>query len=275
MLADALGCGRRQARALLRSGRVRVDGRHCSPGLTVEANALVEIAAEPRAEPEETSEEPKILWQTDDWVALSKPAGMHTHYGRGGNSAAAFLERRFGTLAAVGDSPEEAGIVHRLDRDTSGVLLAAIARASYQRLRRHFAAHEAEKHYLALVCGRVASAVEIDTPLARRRTRVTRAHRRDRAMVARTRMSALEATDSWSLVTAEMRTGVTHQVRAHLSMLGHPLIGDIKYGGAPAPPGTRTGHLLHALRIRIDCVADLSAAPPQDFLAAYARLRNT
>jgi 23S rRNA-/tRNA-specific pseudouridylate synthase len=150
----------------------------------------------------------------------------------------------------------------------------AADQSTYERLRRAFASGSARKQYLALVAGSVAEEFTIDIPLARRSTHVVRARRTDRSMSARTRVEPIDCGPGWSLVRAEICTGVTHQVRAHLAMVGHPLLGDRKYGGPPGPTVARRGQLLHASRLSIADTIDVSADVPADFRRAYEHLRN-
>jgi 23S rRNA-/tRNA-specific pseudouridylate synthase len=153
-------------------------------------------------------------------------------------------------------------------------LLAAFSTVAYETLRAEFAARAIAKHYWAIVSGCVSGVLSIDRPLARRTTRVVPARRGDRAYPAVSRVTPLESTPDWSLVEVEMRTGVTHQVRAHMAFAGHPLVGDAKYGGPAAPAGTRDGQLLHARSILLPDGRSFSAAAPEDFVRALYRLRR-
>ena len=150
----------------------------------------------------------------------------------------------------------------------------ASSAGTYARLRADFAAHRVVKHYLALVAGRVHERFEVTDALARRRTRVVRARRRDRAMRATSSVVPLEVSATWSLVEVSIATGVTHQVRAHLALAGYPVIGDRKYGGPGAPAGTRSGQLLHAYRISLDAEHSFTVGAPADFIKALWLLRR-
>jgi 23S rRNA pseudouridine1911/1915/1917 synthase len=263
---------------LIREGCVFVDDAPARTAASVERGRTVRVLPLPLEEAAVRGADadlvPRVLWQSAELIVLDKPAGLHTHAGRSGRSVAAFLANRYPELRAVGVARVEAGLVHRLDRDTSGVVLAAPTTQAYAALREAFAAHRVAKDYLALVTGRVERVAEIDVSLARRRTRVVAARRRDRSLDARTVVTPLQSGASWSLVRVAIDTGVTHQVRAHLAMLGHALLGDEKYGGPTAPPGTRTGQLLHAQRIVLDDGRSFAAAAPADFCRALALLRR-
>lgn len=216
-----------------------------------------------------------VLVEEGERVVLCKPAGLHCERGRSEGSVAAFLEHRYGDASGIGDRAEEAGLVHRIDRDTSGVVIAARTREQYLDLRSEFGRGEAEKHYLAIIVGRLDEALEIDVPLARRARTVVVAGRHDQALAAFTDVVPLEQGEDWTLVLAAMRTGVTHQVRAHLASVGHPLVGDVDYGGPILEGCPRKGQLLHAFRVKIPASKiDVSAAAPGDFLAGLAQLRN-
>jgi len=275
VVAEALGCGRRAARELLRSGRVLVDGRTAAAASAPPRDALIVVAAAPAPAGSGAVRDAgtvSVLWEGDGLLAVSKPAGLHSQRGRERGSVADFLAVRYPGIAEVGDDARECGLVHRLDRDTSGVLLAATTRRAYRDARRAFAEKTVAKSYLALVRGAVESELTIDTTLARRRTRVVPARRGDRRLPASTGIEPLEQGGSWSLVRATMRTGVTHQVRAHLALAGHPIIGDLKYGQLAAPAGTRDGQLLHASRIVLPDGTAIEVDAPDDFEAAHALL---
>jgi 23S rRNA pseudouridine1911/1915/1917 synthase len=214
----------------------------------------------------------RVLWRGDDLWALAKPAGLHTHRGRSSDAVADVLVAMEPGFGLIGPA-EEAGLVHRLDKDTSGILLAAADVESYRRLRDEFAARRVRKRYWALVAGTMAEALVTEQPLARRRTRVVPARRHDRALDARSSIRPLETGSSWSLVEVEITTGVTHQVRAHLSLCGHPILGDAKYGGPPSPSQGRAAQLLHACSITLADGRSFAAPATEDFLSALATLR--
>ncbi|HYZ90220.1 MAG TPA: pseudouridine synthase, partial [Myxococcales bacterium] len=175
-------------------------------------------------------------------VVADKPAGMPSHPLKPGETgtAANALVGRFPELAAVGPAAREGGLVHRLDADTSGLLLAA---------------RTVEKGYLALVAGEFHAGGEIDVPLAHdpndpRKVRPASDPEWAEAHGARsalTRFAPIERRAGFTLVEVEIATGVLHQIRAHLAFIGHPLAGDALYGG-PSLPGLRR-HFLHAARL--------------------------
>jgi 23S rRNA-/tRNA-specific pseudouridylate synthase len=216
-----------------------------------------------------------VVWTGGGLVALAKPAGLHSVRGRSGATVASYVAARFPAATTTGQYAADGGLVHRLDRDTSGVLLAATDSETYQRVRAMFRRRQVTKTYLALVEGAVESRFTIDLALARRRARVVAAGPSDRALPATTRVQPLDGSATWSLVAATTKSGVAHQIRAHLALAGHPIIGDRKYGGQIAPPDTRDGQLLHALRVTLPDLIDVAAPIPADFARAYARLATT
>jgi 23S rRNA-/tRNA-specific pseudouridylate synthase len=141
-------------------------------------------------------------------------------------------------------------------------------------LRRAFSDGEVSKDYLALVHGVMSSDRIVDVPLARLHSRVRAARRSERSWPARTLVVPLERGARWTLVRATMATGVTHQVRAHLAMLGHPVIGDLKYGHGTSGRDPAGGQRLHASCIRLPGGPTLAAAPGARFLASLAELRT-
>lgn len=262
-----------------------VDGRIAKASQPIESGQTVTLFPEaplPAAQSAPTiGNAMRVLLQRDDLIVLDKPAGIHSHCGKSSDSAAAFMVRRFGASQnEIGKAGIEAGVAHRLDRDTSGVLLAATSTTCFNQLRSAFREHRVRKHYLALVWGCCAPRLHCDLPLSRRASRVVLARRHDRRLHAETLVETVEVGDHWSLVQAETATGAPHQIRVHLAALGHPLVGDTLYGGAAIDSATRKGHMLHAQRIQTqissesDEPIDVTAAVPSDFLATLARLRT-
>jgi 23S rRNA pseudouridine1911/1915/1917 synthase len=174
-------------------------------------------------------------------------------------------------ILGVGEGALRSGVVHRLDVDTSGVLVFATAQEVWERLRSAFRERRMVKVYRAIVAGRAEGEghVEVGMVVARRtpaRVRVTEGGRR-----VELTWRALETVGEATLVEVRPRTGFLHQIRAALAHLGHPLVGDVGYGGPDAPCGIER-HLLHASRLEGAGIA--AAAPdPADFQAALAELR--
>ncbi len=272
LVADATGRGRRAVRQWLEAGCVRVDGRiaRASDSPPSGSQILVEDLSAPQDPgPSWTL---RIVAHNEHRIVVAKPAGLHCERGKSAGSVAELLEQAYGDLSQVGARAAEAGLVHRIDRDTSGVVIAAREAGEYRRLREAFRSGATLKHYLALAAGRLGGARQIDLALARRGDRMIVAGRHDDALPARTGLELLDGGDDWSLVLASMSTGVTHQVRVHMAAAGHPLLGDSLYGGPSLPGSQRSGHLLHALRVQVAGDVDVTVGPPEDFLKAYASL---
>ena len=231
--------------ATARSSRVLREGDR----IDVQPAELAPLRAEAEAIPL------RVLYEDQDFVAIDKPAGMVVHAGAGvhtGTLVNALLSR-FQSLSALGGDLRP-GIVHRLDRFTSGVILVAKNDAAHRALAALFAGRQVEKTYLALVHGGVqADRGRIEKPIARdprHRTRMTARLGRGRAAWSEYRVVRRFA--GFTLLEVRIGTGRTHQIRVHLSSIGHPVAGDRLYG-APAkneihPPRER--FFLHAQRIR-------------------------
>ena len=241
----------------IRDGRVLVNGHPGRPARIVRAGESIEVepaeAAPLHASPEDIPLD--VLYEDGDLVAIDKPAGMVVHAGAGVHSGTLVnaLLHRFGTLSGMGGALRP-GIVHRLDRYTSGVLLVAKNDAAHQALAEQFSSRQVEKTYIALVHGKVkAESGRVDRPIARdplHRTRMTARLGSGRAAWSEYRV--VQRFERFTLLEVRIGTGRTHQIRVHLSGLGHPVAGDSLYGAPAAvegmPPLGR--YFLHAHRIR-------------------------
>jgi 23S rRNA pseudouridine1911/1915/1917 synthase len=240
----------------IKAGRVLVNGGAQRPSYSVREGDR--IHAEPMAPaPLRATAEPiavPVLYEDADVIAVDKPAGMVVHAGAGVNTGTLVnaLLHRFESLSAVG-GPLRPGIVHRLDRYTSGVLLVAKTDAAHQALAAQFSWREVEKVYLALVHGLITrDQGRIETPISRdpvRRVRMTARGLRGRSAI--TEFRVLRRFQKFTYLEVRIGTGRTHQIRVHLSSIGHPVAGDRLYGA----PGTVEGrpplgrYFLHAHRI--------------------------
>jgi 23S rRNA pseudouridine1911/1915/1917 synthase len=272
---------------LVENAGVRVDGASCKASRKVRAGETVtaEIPAPASREivPEELSFD--VLYEDEDIAVINKPAGIVVHPGAGrltGTLAAALLHR-FGALSQIG-GPFRPGIVHRLDKGTSGALIVARNDAAHAALVKQFQARKIQKTYVALLHGNVAEdSGRIELSVARdlqRRMRMTT--RRD-GRTARTDWRVIFRLGSFTLVEAGLHTGRTHQLRVHFSAIGHPVVGDTLYGApreirlgdAVLPPLQR--NFLHAQRIRFAHplnvnALDIRAPLPPDLPAFLFRL---
>ena len=245
LAAELPELSRSKIQSLMQDGRVRVDGAARKASHRVEAGERVAIEI-PAAAPADVAAEPiplEILYEDEDLAVVNKPAGMIVHPGAGADAGTMVgaLLHRFGRskLSAVG-GPLRPGIVHRLDKDTSGAIVVAKNDAAHRKLVEDFHTRRVKKAYLVLLHGRIRSdAGTIELPIARdlhRRSRMTARRREGRA--ARTDWRVLLRLDGFTLVEADLRTGRTHQIRAHFSAIGYPIVGDTLYG---APRRERSG----------------------------------
>jgi len=240
----------------IRSGRVLVNGARERASHLVRAGEIIDVepaeALPLRAAPEAIPL--TVLYEDEDVVAIDKPAGMVVHAGAGVHSGTLVnaLLHRFGALSGVAGEFRP-GIVHRLDRYTSGVLLVARNDSAHRNLAAQFSGRQVEKVYLALVHGTVTpDRGRIERPISRdpvRRTRMTARLASGRAAWSEYRV--LRRFERFTLLEVRIGTGRTHQIRVHLSSIGHPVAGDTLYG-APSgiegrPPLGR--YFLHAHRI--------------------------
>ena len=281
--AEAASLTRSRAAALIEEGRVLVDGRvPTKAGIKLRGGETVAIdlpeAAPDRAEPQDIPL--RIVWEDADVAVVYKPSGMVVHPAAGnpdGTLVNALLGRLDG-LSGIGGVMRP-GIVHRIDKDTSGLLLVAKNDQAHLSLSEQIGAHSVERAYKAIVLGRMKEPCgDIDLPLGR--------HPKDRkkfAVVpggreAFTHWETLEELRGATLVECRLKTGRTHQIRVHMAHIGHPLLGDPLYGPKKSPFPVEGGQLLHAFRIAFDHPRTgerlrFEAEPEDRFLEWLRRLR--
>jgi 23S rRNA pseudouridine1911/1915/1917 synthase len=251
---------RTRIQELIREGNVRVDGSTARASHRIAAGETIEVAVLPRpalvAAPEDLPLE--LLLVDDDFVIVNKPAGMvvHASAGHARGTLVNALLHRLGKLSGAGGALRP-GIVHRLDRETSGAMVVARNDAAHENLAEQFRSRNVRKIYLALVHGKMPrESGTITLPISRdprRRTRMTARGKTGRH--ARTDWRVIARLDRCTLVEAVLHTGRTHQIRAHFAAIGHPVVGDTLYG---APRNLRAGtrnfplperNFLHAARL--------------------------
>jgi 23S rRNA pseudouridine1911/1915/1917 synthase len=233
---------RTRVQQLIDAGLVLVNGQAAKGSQRLKGGERIAVEMQPRAplHAEAESIPLDILYEDDDVVVVNKPAGMTVHAGAG-NSRGTLVNALLGrgqALSQCGDVLRP-GIVHRLDKDTSGIILVAKNDAAHAKLGEAFRQRKVQKTYIALVQGllkedrgRIEFAIGRDpkrrTRMAARRTAVSTAKARE----ARTDWHVLARIDSTTLVEVQLHTGRTHQIRVHFSALRHPVVGDTLYGGA-------------------------------------------
>jgi 23S rRNA pseudouridine1911/1915/1917 synthase len=243
---------RAAAQRLIEQGAVRVNDRPRPKNHRLEAGELVTVepAREDPAPSEPAAPAFEVVYEDEQVLVVDKPAGLVTHPAPG-HHGPTLAEALRGRVAGGGD-PQRAGIVHRLDRDTSGLLVVARSEAAYEELQRQMKAREVRREYLTLVSGQPDSeSASIEAPIGRDRARRTLVSTRsDRPRRAVTHFQVLERLPRTALLDVRLETGRTHQIRAHLAAIGHPVCGDRQYGGAAC--GRRLGlkrQFLHAARL--------------------------
>lgn len=241
---------RSRIQSWIREGRVTIKGRPAksslllrgSEDISVEPAQLPPLKAEPEAIPL------TVLYEDAGLVAIDKPSGMTVHAGAGVHAGTVVnaLLHKFRNLSQVGGDLRP-GIVHRLDRFTSGVLLVAKTDEAHRNLAEQFASRQVEKIYLTMVEGRLEGKGRITKPITRDpRNRARMTARLETGRSALTCWEAMENYAAYTFLRILLGTGRTHQIRAHMAALGHPVAGDPLYG-AKRSPWNR--YFLHAHRI--------------------------
>jgi 23S rRNA pseudouridine1911/1915/1917 synthase len=230
------GQSRSRVKRLIEDGLVIVAGRPGKANQSVRTGQVIEVDV---PEPADATVDPEalplpIVYQDRDVVVIDKPAGMVVHPSAGHDTGTLVnaLLHHVRDLSGIGGE-KRPGIVHRLDKGTSGLMVVAKHDAAHEELSRQFRDREVEKEYLALVWGVVQGGRRIDTPIGRDpidRKRMSARARRSREAV--TRISRTESLGPGAtLAHVSIHTGRTHQIRVHLSAIGHPVVGDALYGG--------------------------------------------
>jgi 23S rRNA pseudouridine1911/1915/1917 synthase len=257
-IAKALHLSRAEVKRLFEEGRIDVNGRRARKGDAVRRGQNIRVALEAPTAAVVPQPEARlsVLHLDTALVFLDKPAGMPSHPLKRGElgTLANALVARFPECNAASDDPREGGLCHRLDVETSGVIVAARDRETWRQVRHAFSHGIVDKRYLALVAGPIADAGEIDVPLRHRPTRsgtVVEPGLPDEegARRAESAFVVLARAGDYSLVEVRIITGVLHQVRAHLAAVGAPVVGDARYGGREDPTLRRL--FLHARSLQL------------------------
>lgn len=283
-LASSLdGLTRSQATRLIESGEIAVNGRAVSKSYKLAGGEDIAVTL-PEPEPVEAVPQDiplDVVYEDADVIVVNKPSGMVVHPAPGhpdGTLVNALLYHCAGTLSGIGGALRP-GIVHRIDRDTSGLIIAAKNDAAHQYLSAQLADHTLARTYECIVVGSLREdRGTVDAPIARHPT-----DRKRMAVVAGGR----EAVTHWEVIArypgythvrCRLETGRTHQIRVHMAYIGHPILGDTVYGAKKEVPGL-TGQCLHAVGLRFlhprtHEVVELSCPLPEEFTRMLQKIRK-
>ena len=283
-LASSLdGLTRSQAARLIESGEVAVNGKTAGKSYKLAGGEDIAVTL-PEPEPVEAVPQDiplDVVYEDADVIVVNKPSGMVVHPAPGhpdGTLVNALLYHCAGTLSGVGGALRP-GIVHRIDRDTSGLIIAAKNDAAHQYLSAQLADHTLARTYECIVVGKLREdRGTVDAPIARHPT-----DRKRMAVVAGGR----EAVTHWEVIARYpgythvrcwLETGRTHQIRVHMAYIGHPILGDTVYGAKKEVPGL-TGQCLHAVGLRFlhprtHEVVELSCPLPEEFTRMLQKIRK-
>ena len=263
---------------LIEDGHIKLNGKLTRAGIRLKEGDTVSVVIPP---PEPTALEAEnipldIIYEDTDMLVVNKPAGMTTHPAPG-NPAHTLVNAVLSHLPSLpeSDNPTRPGIVHRLDKDTSGLILIAKTRGALANLSAQFKSREVKKAYVALVKGRVTpKSGVIDAPIGRDRAHRQKMAVNDSGRPARTAYTMLRYFEGYTLVEARPETGRTHQIRVHFASVGHPIVGDATYGAKSELVGRQ---FLHAQRLSFKLpstgkTAEFTSPLPPDLQSALDRL---
>ena len=277
--ADERVGSRAAAQKLIDAGAVTVDGTPRAKRHVLRGGETIEVRPVEAPTPDTAGADEVafgVAYEDDALIVVDKPAGIVVHPSAA--HASATLVQGLAGRAAGGEDPWRPGIVHRLDKDTSGLLVVAKSDEAHRRLQEMLRERQIAREYLALVDGRPdARSGTVDAPIGRdRRDRTLHSTATDKPRPAVTHFTVEEALPRTTLLRVRLETGRTHQIRVHLAAIGHPVCGDRQYSGGPG--GDRLGlarQFLHSQRLafrhplsgqQVDC----ESRPPVDLQAAYA-----
>lgn len=246
---------RNLAQEMLKSGEITLNGSACKPGQKLKGGEKILITLreeEPDQVIQATVLDFPILYEDKYIIAINKPAGLVVHPGAGKEKTTVVSALLGHTKLSPIGAPSRPGIVHRLDKETSGVMILAKTRDAHRKLSEAFSGHEVDKEYHAIIQGhivnrkgRIEVAIERDK-IHRKRMKATSA---EKGRMAISIFEVVEYLKSASLVKVKILTGRTHQIRVHMAFTGHPLLGDITYGGKKLTK--KAQHFLHSSRLAL------------------------
>ena len=283
-LASSLdGLTRSQATRLIESGEVAVNGRAVSKSYKLAGGEDIAVTL-PEPEPVEAVPQDiplDVVYEDADVIVVNKPSGMVVHPAPGhpdGTLVNALLYHCAGTLSGVGGALRP-GIVHRIDRDTSGLIIAAKNDAAHQYLSAQLADHTLARTYECIVVGALREdRGTVDAPIARHPTDRKRMAVVTGGREAVTHWEVIARYPGYTHVRCRLETGRTHQIRVHMAYIGHPILGDTVYGAKKEVPGL-TGQCLHAVGLRFlhprtHEVMELSCPLPEEFTRMLQKIRK-
>lgn len=251
-LAENTELSRSKLQKLIKDGAVFLNDRPCKPNSDVKTGDTIRILApivDDAVLPEPENIPLDVIYEDDDLAVIHKPKGMVVHPAPGNSNGTLVnaLLYRFGTLSeANGPRP---GIVHRIDRMTSGLLVVAKNDAAHEALSKQFADHTAHREYVCLVHGNLKEdSGTVDAPIGRHKTDRKRMAVVENGRRAVTHWRVLERFGTETLLDVSLKTGRTHQIRVHMAYIKHPILGDEVYG-SPAPKLRLNGQALHGYRL--------------------------
>ena len=280
--ANGAGISRARAQQLIRDGAVTVDGAAAKPNRVLRGGETVEVTI-PAPRPVETAAEDlplDIVYEDGDILVVNKPQGMvvHPSPGHAAGTLVNGLLYRVHDLSGVGGELRP-GIVHRIDRMTSGLLVVAKNDAAHAALAAQFAEHTAHSRYVAIVCGNLREdSGTVDAPIGRHPADRKRMAVTENGRSAVTYWRVLERYGAYTLLALRLETGRTHQIRVHMAYRKHPLAGDEVYGSGKNPLGL-SGQALHGYRLALTHPVSgermvFTAPLPAYFGAALAKLKS-
>lgn len=271
------------AQEMIKAGEILLNDATTKPGQKLKGGETIKLTLRCEEEVTAIASTPldfKILYEDKYIVVVDKPAGLVVHPGAGKEKATVVSALLGHTKLSPIGAPTRPGVVHRLDKDTSGIMVLAKTREAHRRLAEAFSGRELEKEYMAIIQGhivnrkgRIEVAIERDK-IHRKRMKATSS---DKGRMAISLFEVVEYLEGATLIKVKILTGRTHQIRVHMAFTGHPLLGDITYGGKRWQKKAR--HFLHSSRLAFNhpitgAKIDLQAPLPANFTNAIDELHS-
>ncbi|MDP2631154.1 MAG: RluA family pseudouridine synthase [Candidatus Uhrbacteria bacterium] len=261
VIAEALGFSRTKIQKAIKSGLILVDGKTAKPHSVVTAENTISYdptILDAKAKSTEPVQDLEIIYEDDDLIVINKPAGLLVHETETSTETTLTdaLIKHFPEIANIGDDPKRPGLVHRLDKAVSGVMVIAKNQKAFEFLKTQFKDRKATKIYTALVHGVINDETgTIDLPISRSKTRGGRMAARPKSQVGKdavTHFEVLERFDHFTLLNVRIETGRTNQIRVHLFALGYPVVGDRVYKQKAQKLANLSRVFLHARELTIE-----------------------